>query len=472
LKRVTSKQMDRVPAVETRGRILVITYHFPPDGSVGGLRWGGMSKYLARRGWEVHIVTASPQTGPPEPGVHVHYAPRARTLNDKYNDWVSRRRASAASTPASSAPGASATKGTPPTAPAPRLKGAVAWLRRKLSQALIYPDDGRGWVLRAAGSSRDILSKMDFEAVITSGPPHSAHVAGALACVGRPGLFWVDLRDPWLPWGTTIDKSQSDKQLESIALRVPHPWLERLVFRRVHRIVANTTASADLYRKAYPHGRVLFIPNGVDPERLPSPSKDKFDGRAISYVGTLYLGRDLSRIVQAIKAFVDSRPEARGAIKLHVAGSMQAANEAALWREATAAGLAEMVEVYGRVSGAAALNIINRSHLTLVLAQDQVLQVPAKLYECVAMGVPTLVLAEEGSAAEREAHRIGALACDPDDVEGMRTILERVWLNGISTAVPVSAISYETISGQIEALLRGTDGRSPALESTNTLEAR
>jgi hypothetical protein len=40
-------------------RLLVITYHFPPDGSVGGQRWAGLSKYLARLGWEVHVITAA-----------------------------------------------------------------------------------------------------------------------------------------------------------------------------------------------------------------------------------------------------------------------------------------------------------------------------------------------------------------------------------------------------------------------------
>lgn len=427
-----------------------------------------MSKYLARRGWEVHIVTASPQPGPsPEPGVHVHFCPRARTLNDRYNDWVSRARSASAAPATNAAPGG-ATPAPPPAAP-PRRKGLIAWVRKQLSAALIYPDDGRGWVLRAAKIARGLLREGDFDAVISSGPPHSAHIAGALACVGRPGLFWADMRDPW---GTTIEKKRAKAQFDSIALRMPNPWLERTVFRHTYGIIANTAASADLLRTHYPSKRVSFIPNGIDPERLPARSKEKFEGRAISYVGTLYLGRDLSQMVHALKDFVARRPEARGAVKLHVAGSMDAPNEAALWREVTNAGLTEMVKVYGRVPGAAALDLINRSHLTLVLAQDQELQVPAKLYECVAMGVPTLVIAESGSAAEREAQRIGALACEPDDVAGMQSVIERVWLGNIPTAESISTISYETISAQMETLLRPPTDRAPALESTNTVQAR
>ena len=40
-------------------RLLIISYHFPPDGAIGGLRWAGLSKYLGRMGWDVHVVTAS-----------------------------------------------------------------------------------------------------------------------------------------------------------------------------------------------------------------------------------------------------------------------------------------------------------------------------------------------------------------------------------------------------------------------------
>lgn len=456
--------MSRVSHRESRPRrLLVITFHFPPDGSVGGLRWGGMSKYLARGGWEIDIVTAAAQKGPSEPGVHVHHVPRAVTLNDRYNGLMSRLRekSAAAARPGAATVSAPAAPAAPVEGPSPR-RGAVAWLRKKLSQALIYPDDGRGWVLRAARAAHALIQEHDYAAVITSGPPHSAHIAGALACIGHPGLFWADMRDPW---GTTIEKKRAKAQFDSIALRVPYPWLERAVFRHVYRIVANTAAAADHLRKHYPNKHVSFVPNGIDPERLPPRATEKFDGCAISYVGTLYLGRDLTEMVHAMQAFVERHPEARGKLTLHVAGSMDAPNEAAFWREVNGAGLVNMVKVYGRVPGAKALEIINKSHLTLVLAQDQELQVPAKLYECVAMGVPTLAIAEPGSAAEREARRIGGLTCEPEDVAGMTSVLERVWNGDVSTTPPISTISYETISRQMEALLRPTAVRRPLFES-------
>src|SRR5947209_3273032 len=71
-------------------RLLVITFHFPPDGSVGGKRWAGFSKYLARLGWEVHVVTASSGEDPQiADGVHRHFCARRKTLEDWYRARLS-----------------------------------------------------------------------------------------------------------------------------------------------------------------------------------------------------------------------------------------------------------------------------------------------------------------------------------------------------------------------------------------------
>src|SRR5512140_2628468 len=80
------RRVAEVNMSPTDRRLLIISYHFPPDGAIGGMRWAGISKYLARLGWEVHILTASASAGDtPVPGVHMHVHPRRRTLNSLYN---------------------------------------------------------------------------------------------------------------------------------------------------------------------------------------------------------------------------------------------------------------------------------------------------------------------------------------------------------------------------------------------------
>src|SRR5256885_1103621 len=69
-------------------RLLVISYYFPPDGSVGGLRWAGITKYLAREGWQVAVLTAARPGGSDggvERGVQGGMCPPRRTVPEHHH---------------------------------------------------------------------------------------------------------------------------------------------------------------------------------------------------------------------------------------------------------------------------------------------------------------------------------------------------------------------------------------------------
>ncbi len=435
-------------------RLLVITYHFPPDGSVGGLRWAGYAKYLARLGWEVHVITAAEQTpGAAVPGVHVHTCRRARTLNDLYND-VARSLRSARSSGRPAAPSAAAND-APDSGSSPGLVGRI---RRELAALLGFPDHGRGWVLKSAWTARRLLRRLPFDAVVTSGPPHSAHIAGMLATLGKPVLHRVDMRDPW---SGLLDKEWGKRMYPALHARLLIPHLERVVLRRAAGIIANTNEFAAIARRSYPAVPVTWVPNGIDPERLPAVDAEPEPGLSIAHVGTLYAGRDLGPVLVALRDFLSAHPEARAQTRLHVAGSLSGANEVRFREQVAAGALDDVVVVHGVVPSKEALALLSRSHLALVLAQDQELQVPAKLYECVALGLPTLVIAEPGSAAASEARRIGALTCDPADTEAIVGILLRLWLHPSSRrTAPRTAIDYATLAAEMDRLL--VEGRASA----------
>ncbi len=427
-------------------RLLVITYHFPPDGSVGGLRWAGLSKYLARRGWEVHVITsATPDAATAQAGVVVHHIPRRRTLNDHYQATVvRRRRARNAAAPTTHDPAPS-----PAAAPHP-FRQPLTWLRKSMGTALAFPDVGRGWIVRAGMAARAQLRQREFAAVISSGPPHSAHLANLIACAGLPGKMWVDMRDPWSEPAFTRAAHALDRFDGTIHLI---RTLERLVVRRASRIVVNTPEFGAHMRDKYPAAPIAVVSNGIDVEGLPPAADSKFDGLSIAYAGSLYFNRNLTPVINALEAFFAAHPDARDAVKLRLAGNMEPEHVTRFWSEVEAASLHGNVELLGQLPRADAMDLINRSHLSLVLAQDQRVQVPAKLYECVAMGIPTLVIAEPSSAAAREGQRIGAIACDPADVSGIQSLIERLWLDRDAGAPATASIGYDAISGQMAALL-------------------
>jgi hypothetical protein len=100
--------------------------------------------------------------------------------------------------------------------------------------------------------------------------------------------------------------------------------------------------------------------------------------------------------------------------------------------------------------------------LVLVLAQDQELQVPGKLYESVYLGCRTLVVAERDSASAEEAKRLGAMCVEPSDVHGLEAALEQAWERdaGDRPQPHAAVLDYAGLADQFEAIVRDLPRRS------------
>src|SRR5205807_7696557 len=265
------------PVLGTRARrLLVINYHFPPDGSVGGLRWAGLTKYLARRGWEVHVLTAGPRAlDEVRDGVQLHIRPRRRTVNDLYRTIASWGRRQAAAE-------------FQENGGSKRRRGPFRALRRELASLLSFPDESRGWMLRAALHARRLIRRFRVDLVVTSGPPHSAHLAGLLATAGTPIAQVVDLRDPWSnqsePW-------RNDPVFGTRTARFMISRLERRLFSAARDVIVNTPELADALGDRYPELRVTWVPTAVTPDPRPRPATGPLPGRRGPYAAPPYGAR-------------------------------------------------------------------------------------------------------------------------------------------------------------------------------------
>lgn len=437
---------DATAAPSDARRLLVITYHFDPNGPVGGLRWLGITKYLARLGWKAAVVTAASPIGrDTRIDAQVEWCPRLWTLLDGCRSL----RQLALGRSLKSFPDASrvARASGPP--------GPWRQLGMELAALLAFPDESRGWMLRAALRTRRLIRRLQPQAVVSSGPPHGAHLVAWMATIGSPVRWLIDLRDPWA--GPLPKVWQLHPRLGSRVFRALSPPLERFAFRAAHGVITSTRQLTETLATTYPDVPVVCIPNGVDPECLPPPARHQYPGLSIAYAGTLYGGRDLRPVVRALGIFLQCHPEAAHAgSKLRVAGEATPQHARACSDAVAEAGLHEQVEMLGALPRAEALKVVSSSRLAVVLAQNQALQTPAKLYESVAMRIPTLVVAELDSASAIEGRRVGAMVRDPGDVEGIAGVLEQVWRNDSRRrpACPVP-ITYAAIAPLVDSLLRG-----------------
>ena len=426
-------------------RLLVVSYHYPPDGAVGGLRWAGFSKYLVRLGWEVHVLTGSTAT---EPGLHdgvqVHVCPRRTTLNDLYNRLA--RRARGLRRPGRTAAAAPATSGGGDGTMVP----AAPSLRRRLASLVGFPDLSRGWMRRATRRARALIRAVHPDLVVTSGPPHTAHVVGARACAAERVPLVVDFRDPWFTglYASTLARALARR-------------MERGVFAVAREAIANTPDLADAIARQFPARTATWVRNGVDPELLPALEPVRAPGLTIVHAGTLYIRRNLGPVLSALRTLLDRHPEIGPAeARLHVAGHLEEARRAELDAQTRALRLERFVHLAGVVPRDEALRLAAASSASIVLAQDQKVMVPAKLYELLAMRVPTIVVTEPGSASAVEARRLGAWVVAPDDVRALADLFEGLW-RGTAPA-PAAApepFDYATLAQRMSQVLMPADGR-------------
>jgi hypothetical protein len=122
----------------------------------------------------------------------------------------------------------------------------------------------------------------------------------------------------------------------------------------------------------------------------------------------------------------------------------------------------DRVEILGRLPREDALRLAADSRVAIVLAQEQEWQVPAKLYEMVALAPVTLVVASEHSAAKSEASRLGARTVQPDDLEGIAQAFTQAWQGqGLGDRSGSLAADYRTLAPSVaEWLKRAGDGAS------------
>ena len=433
-------------AVRRPKRLLVVSYHYPPDGAVGGLRWAGFSKYLVRQGWEVHVLTGSTATEPGlAGGVQVHVCPRRATLNDLYNRLARSarkflRRGAAAPTAPQGGDGTMV-----PASPS---------LRRRLASLLGFPDQSRGWMRRATREARALLARFEPDVVVSSGPPHTAHVVAARACAAFGVPLVVDFRDPW------FTELYASRIARALARR-----LERRVFAVAREAIANTPELAAAIAARFPSRRATWVRNGVDLEQLPRVDAAREPGLTVVHAGTLYIRRNLGPVLRAFRAVLDRHPgtgpdEAR----VRVAGHLDEGRLADLRAQTHAAGLEAYVHLAGVVTRTEALRLAAASSASIVLAQDQKVMIPAKLYELVAMRVPTVVLTEADSASAAEARRLGAYVVDPGDEKALADLFEALWrgLGGVGGAAAPGArepIDYEALSRRMSEVLAPGDGK-------------
>jgi len=360
-------------------KVLIISYYWPPSGGGGVQRWVKMSKYFKEFGWE--------------PIVFIPENPEYPIIDDSFNKDVK---------------------------DIPVIKGKI-WepsrllrklgakkeanlnsgfvsdehsLKQKMAIAIrgnfFIPDARKFWVTPSVKTLSQYLKANHIDAIVSTGPPHTAHMI-ALKLKAKFNIPWVaDFRDPW----TNID-FYNELHLSSWADK-KHRRLENKVLKSAdHVVTIGITMGEEMVELGA--RQVSVITNGFD---VQSVSKDLDKMFTLTHIGRLGGSRNPKLLWGVLAELVAENIEFAEQCKVQLIGNVDGEVKEAV----IASGLTKQVEFGKNVSNQESLAIQGRSQVLLLLinnTQNAKGILTGKFFEYISVSRPILAIGPlDGDAAD------------------------------------------------------------------------
>jgi glycosyltransferase involved in cell wall biosynthesis len=406
--------------------LLVITYEFPPSGGGGVQRVAKLCRFLPTHAWVPHVVTAEPVPGRSldtsllgdvegvdilrTPARHVATAISSVLIPFKRVAlWVRRMIRGRGAVPSGASAGVAAESG------ASTIRNASASSR--IARWVAVPDDAVWWKRPAVKAAIELGRASGVEAVFASGPPFSALVVGARVARTLGVPFVADMRDGW-----------ETNPVVVLPTKLHYRYSARLERRTVPQaaIVTCTTPAIAAEATRFGAKATSVIPNGFDADDLPSHAPDLRGPLKIVYMGKVYFGHsDPTPFLESL-ARLSSADGPASRVEFDLVGTWPKTIEDTVAR----LGLAERVRLHEYLPHREALGLVAQADLGLVLIADRpgaAGSAPAKLYEYLGMGLPTLLVGPRGGypAQVLDETRAG-VRVDPGDPRALDAVLTRL----------------------------------------------
>ena len=397
-------------------RLLLVSYHFPPDSSMGALRWEKMVAAGAERGWQVDVISMALADVTGRDDARLNALPAGTRVFGVQLDrhpWLAlesrvrrRRRGSASrvsdgtrvATPAGSANGDS--------------NGGLLRALRRSQLAWLYYDEWRRWCNKAIPVGRALVAHHGHDVVVSSGPPQMVHHAGWQIAKAAGIPYVMDLRDTW------HGPSAEPGDVASPVWRRMSAHYERLAVANASLVVANTPSIEQILRERYPEARdrLTTIMNGADDDaRVPAHLPNRF---VLMHAGELYNGRDPRPLMRGLKraiAELGVTPDELGLVFLgddHYEGALLA-------DLARAEGVGDFTTIEKRVPRAEAIRLQGQAAMLVLLPQNQWECVPGKVFEYVQKSSWVLAISARGTAVDALLRGTNTDLVEPTDIDGI-----------------------------------------------------
>lgn len=374
-------------------KVLIISYHFPPDAAIGALRPSKFAKYMPACGWDPIILTVKecyyPKTDQSKTKDLKHIReiyrtgmlPHSSRIYPQLKAYFRRQDPGAVS---------------PATFHAPSKKSKpVGFFKRLVFSLEHLPDDKQVWIAIAVWKGFRIIRTRNVHCILTSGPPMSCHVIGLLLRK-MTGLKWVaDFRDPWLSstWKPPALRSRFSDSIEH--------WLEKSVVLNADKVVTASRRMQEDFTRRYPsiHAKTEVVLNGYDPadyadDTVSLAPRDPFIF-TMTHTGTMYKNRTAVPFLRALSDLIKDGEIPKDRVRVNFIGE-----SGTIRNVVTDLVLDDVVAVIDSVDYKTCIQYLRESDVLLLFAQNQPLQIPGKFYDYIAVRKPILIFTEEGATAD------------------------------------------------------------------------
>ncbi len=352
-------------------KLLVIVYYWPPCGGVGVQRWLRFIKYLPQHGWEPTVLTTQNGDYPAIDESLLAGIPKEieiiQTKTPTFGGMYKRfSKADESRVPYGSLEINSNDS---------FFKKISIWIRLNL----VIPDARKIWNKFAYSSAREELLTNKYDAVITTGPPHSTHLIG-LRLKKRYNINWIaDFRDPWTQMGYLKNvkrlrvTSYFDKRLENKVVK----YCDAIIAAS-QKIISGLRCSSD---------KIHLITNGFDPQDYQGIKKEKIDENFnLNYFGSL---PPESNPISVLKAVLQLHKKGITDIKMNLWGNISEEVKEQLNRLDNS----EIVKFYWHTAHQKVIELMSNSSMLLLMINNVKNNegiITAKIFEYMGSGVTIL----------------------------------------------------------------------------------
>ena len=253
------------------------------------------------------------------------------------------------------------------------------WIRFNI----FIPDARVGWLLSAVPKGKEILSKDNFDAIISLGPPHSTHLVGYRLSKIFKLPFVPVLIDPWVD----IVYYKSAKR-SNASINVDN-YLEKKILKHASKVIFVTKSTQEDYIKKYSflEKKSFVLYWGYNEDAFQNlPESYKTEEEIITHAGNIFDYQNPPELWKRIKKEIDAGRK----IKLKFIGTVSPL----IKKEIENNGLNNITEYLGFLPYTKMIEELKKSSYLLVCATEK-RHVPGKLFEYLRVGKPILAFGND-----------------------------------------------------------------------------